>query len=47
MGDPPRGVFACGRVVGGKGFLVEAHSQSGRFDSLVCLENVARCCACI
>jgi hypothetical protein len=47
MGDPPRGVFACGRVVGGKGFLVEARSQSGRFDSMVRWENVARCCACI
>jgi hypothetical protein len=31
-----RGVFSCGQVVGGKGSLVEAHSQSGRFDSLVC-----------
>jgi hypothetical protein len=35
MGDLPRGVFACGRVVGGKGFLVEARAQSGRLDLLV------------
>jgi hypothetical protein len=35
MGEPPRGVFAWGRVVGGKGFLVEARAQSRRLDSLM------------